>query len=101
MPTSRKADYCLGMNEGAVFLDFNRSTNNRIVLCRISFDGFGCCELKKTAIYLGEEESNQFLKEIEKELLDQKAINILVRKLIEINQTEIWTDALLEYGLID
>jgi hypothetical protein len=43
MPESRKADFYLGCLGGSVFIDFNLANENLISLCRISFDGYGCC----------------------------------------------------------
>ena len=45
MPESRKADYYLSCLDSSVFIDFNRSNENLISLVRISFDGYGCCNL--------------------------------------------------------
>ncbi|MES1181753.1 MAG: hypothetical protein ABUL44_03065, partial [Flavobacterium sp.] len=61
MPESRKAGFYLGCFDGSVFLDFNQSKENRIYLCRISFDGYGCCDLEKTPRYLNRESSKKFL----------------------------------------
>ena len=44
MPSTRKADYYLGGLDSSVFIDFNRTKENRISLVRISFDGYGCCD---------------------------------------------------------
>lgn len=100
MPTSRPADYFLGCLEGAVFMDFNLSADNRVYLCRISFDGYGCCNLDDRAESLGPEDTQSFLEEIQKEKLDQVAIGRLVKEAIRINQADIWSDATEEYGFL-
>ena len=101
MPDSRKADFYLGCLDGCVFLDFNYSTDKRINLCRISFDGYGCCNIDNNAKCLDSQLSKEFTDEIEKDNLDQEKITKFVLELIRLNKEYIWTDALEEYKLID
>jgi hypothetical protein len=101
MPKSRKADFYLGCLDSSVFMDLNKSKDSLISLCRISFDGYGCCNLTEKINNLNIELSKKFLIEIEKDKLDQKEITILVKEIIKINKDQIWTEALKEYNLID
>jgi hypothetical protein len=101
LPESRKANLYLGCLEGSVFIDFNISNENLISLCRISFDGYGCCNLIDPANYLNSELSKQFLTEVSKDLLNQEKLTAIVKEIIKINKDYIWTDALIEYNLID
>lgn len=100
MPESRKADFYLGCLDGAVFIDFNYTTNNQIHLCRISFDAYGCCEIENSK-NLDEQFSKELINEIVKDNLDQKKITKLVLELVRLNKDNIWNDALEEYKLID
>lgn len=100
MPESRKADFYLGCLDGSVFIDFNYTTRNQIELCRISFDGYGCCEIDN-ANHLDEQLSKAFINEIIRDNLDQEKITKLVLELVRLNKDKIWTDALEEYKLID
>jgi hypothetical protein len=100
MPESRKADYYLGCLDSSVFMDFNRSIDNRISLVRISFDGYGCCELDERGTLLNHTESQKFIEEMEKEKLNQEKISRLVNEIIKINKGLIWMDAIEEYGLL-
>ncbi|MDY0089390.1 MAG: hypothetical protein RBR78_03390 [Flavobacteriaceae bacterium] len=100
MPESRKADFYLGCLDGSVFLDFNYTTDKHIDLCRISFDGYGCCDIDN-AEYLDEQQSKDFIDEIVRDNLDQEKITKLVLELIRLNKDKIWKDALKEYNLID
>ncbi len=100
MPDGRKADYSLGCLDSSVFIDFNRSDDNRIYLVRISFDGYGCDELGKVVNYLNFEDSQRFIEEVQKKKFDQDALTTLVKEIIKINQEHLWSDALKEYGLI-
>ena len=70
MPASRIADFYLGCLDGSVFLDFNTTSDERINLCRISFDGYGCCNLNNYANCLDEQLSKFFIEEIGKANLD-------------------------------
>ena len=101
MPDSRKADFYLGCLEGCVFLDFNYTVDKRIYLCRISFDGYGCCNIDSNAQCLDNQTSKEFINEIQKDNLDQEKITKVVLELIRLNKDNIWTDALEEYKLID
>ena len=101
MPETRKADFYLGCLDSSVFIDFNLTSDNLISLCRISFDGYGCCNITNTKNSLSFELSKKFIEEIKKDKLDQAKLTPLVKELIKINQEYIWTDALEEYNLID
>ncbi len=100
MPQTRKADYYLGCLDSSVFIDFDRSIDNLIFLVRISFDGYGCCNLDNKAKHLNPKDSQEFIEEIEKENLNQETIGRLVQKIIKINKNHIWKDVIEEYGLI-
>ena len=101
MSSSRQADLYLGCLDGSVFLDFNYTPDKLINLCRISFDGYGCCELESNAKCLDKQLSKEFITEFSKENLDQEKITKIVLELIQLNKDNIWTDALEEYNLID
>lgn len=98
MPQTRKADYYLGCLDSSVFIDFNLNKDNQIYLRRISFDGYGCCEIENSKP-LDYRDSIKFVEEMNKESIDQKIIEQLVKRLIEINSDQIWNDALEEYEL--
>ena len=100
MPETRKADFHLGCREGAVFLDFNFTINERIRLVRISFDGYGCCNIQDKTKELDDELSKEFITQTKNEKINQGKMTIPVKKLIQINKDEIWSDALDEYNLI-
>ena len=101
MPKTRKADFYLGCLDGSVFIDFNLTKDNLISLCRISFDGYGCCNIMETKNLLNSELSKKFIEEISKDELDQKKLTPLIKEIIKINHEYIWADALEEYNLVD
>lgn len=101
MPESRKADFYLGCLDGSVFLDFDITTENLIYLRRISFDGYGCCNIETNAGCLDYELSKAFIKECNTDNLNQEKMTKLVLELIRLNKDNIWTDALEAYQLIE
>jgi len=101
MPDSRIADFYLGCLDGSVFIDFNLTPNKLISLCRISFDGYGCCNLDSKEKYLDDQLSKDFVEQISKDNLDQEKVAKIVLELIRLNKDNIWTDALEQYNLIE
>ncbi|MCE7992526.1 MAG: hypothetical protein HEP71_11115 [Roseivirga sp.] len=98
MPETRKAGFYLGCLNSSVYIDFDLVKGNRISLKRISFDGYGCCELANPKA-LENEDSRRFIEEINKELLNQYEIEKLIKKAIQLNEANIWAEALEEYKL--
>src|SRR5688572_4941184 len=86
MPDSRPADYYLGCLGGSVFMDFDNYENESIQLKRISFDGYGCCDLKNHAIPINEVDSRAFKDIIEAQLSDQSRLTAIVKKTILSNR---------------
>jgi hypothetical protein len=99
MPSSRKADYYLGCSEGSVYIDFNNHDNKHVRLRRISFDGYGCCDLEDKAIPMDEADSYAFKEMFKNDLLDQSRLELIIKKTLSINRELIWDDALKEYFL--
>ena len=100
MPPTRPADFYLGCLDSCIYLDFEKDENNCIFLKRISFDGFGCCELTNSPTSLNIKESEQFISIFKKDELDQDLLTMLVQKCISLNQDLIWQDAIDKYNLL-
>ncbi|MDT3367573.1 MAG: hypothetical protein LIR40_02875 [Bacteroidota bacterium] len=105
MPKSRLADYYIGCHDSSVFIDFNNCEDDKICLVRISFDGYGCCNLGDNAIPLNKEDSAIFKKILQNQMvnqsiMDQHTIEKTIKKVISLNESLIWADALEEYQLI-
>lgn len=96
MPETRPADYHLGYLEGSVFIDFNH-VDDRIYLQRISFDGYGCCDLGTKAAPLDQKDSSAFKEAIKDIVNHLNILDTLVRKSLKLNHAHIWTRALQEY----
>lgn len=43
---TRPCCYCLSLQGGAAFSDFNIDIDKCLYLVRISFDGYGCCRIQ-------------------------------------------------------
>ena len=101
MPNSRPADFYLGSIGGSVFIDFNKNKNGLIYLTRISFDGYGCCDIGETAQPLSKEESMKFIELVVRKEIDQDQLTPIILKTIEVNRKLLWIDALEEYEFIE
>jgi hypothetical protein len=99
MPKSRPAEYYLGYFGGSVFIDFNNCEDEQICMKRISFDGYGCCNVED-AVPMSKFDSQDFKAILEAQLSDQSRLLTIVKKTIASNRELIWQDALKEYGLI-
>ena len=100
MPDSRPADYYLGCLDGSVFIDFNNHGSKLVSLKRISFDGYGCCNLNDQVIPVDKEDSTAFKKMIKTQLIDQEILTTIIKKTITDNKKLLWEEALAEYGFI-
>lgn len=100
MPSSRPSHYYLGYMQGCVFIDFDRFKSDQVILKRISFDGYGCCELGSGSRPLNSEESSVFKEILENNMDNQVLLLSLVKKAISENLEFLWEDALKEFYLI-
>ena len=100
MGGSRLADYCLGYDEGSVFIDFDNCGDQFVCLKRISFDGYGCCNLTKEVTPMDEADSRNFKEIIKEKIPDQSRLMVIIKRTLSNNIDQIWEDALNEYGLI-
>ena len=101
MPKTRPADYYLEFNNFSVCIDFKEDMNGLIYLVRISFDGYGCCEVNNPNTTLDTYESSRFVDQLKSNNLDQETIKNLVDKLISTNGSTIRKDALKAYDLCE
>jgi hypothetical protein len=99
MPESRPADYYLRWFGGSIFLDFDDYRYGQIRLKRISFDGFGRCDLSGRAIPMSRENSRAFKHIVSNKVSDQPMLARIIRKTIDDNRNLIWEDALRFYHL--
>lgn len=102
---TRIADFYIGVDDGSVFIDFNKNEQNLIYIKGISFDGYGYCHLDDKVIPMNEANSQRFQEILnENNLQDkdiQKEIQTMIIKNISENKSRIWEDALEEYDLLE
>ena len=94
------ADFILGCFDGSVFIDFSVTKEHKIKPVRISFDGYGCCEIGSKAEALCLDDSKLFLAVVKSKEIEQTTLEILVQKSIVLNLNYIWKDALEAYCFI-
>ena len=101
MPSSRPADFYLVCLDGSVFIDFNLNEKGCLYLKRISFDEYGCCEVRGDVISLNRKDSQFFIDNYDREMIDKKRFSKIVRSTIRLNADLIWKEALYRYGLLE
>jgi hypothetical protein len=85
-----------------VFADFEIDELGSLYLVRISFDGYGCCNLdqKKEVTKISPANSATLIEYIEnKEFSNPALIKVVINYLHEIRE-HIWPEALKDHGLL-
>lgn len=100
-PNVRSCRVGLSLNLGSVFADFDIDpTTGQMVLVRISFDGYGCCDAPPEIGKLTLEESNVLLEMAERGAIDAAMLEPILRRYFRANETLLWRDALREHDLV-
>jgi hypothetical protein len=99
MPT-RPCRFCLALQEDSVFADFDVDSSGRIFLCRISFDGYGCCHCVDSSTRMDLSDSELLLAAVEIGNLKSADIAALLIRYFHANRKVIWMDALANHGLL-
>lgn len=99
MPSSRPAHYYLCYLDGCVFMDFNKIGAEGIQLIRISFDGYGCCNVKN-ALPMNPADAQDFKAMMKAGVLNQSLLMTIIKKTVMDNKALLWKDALTEYKLL-
>ena len=101
MPSSRKADYCLGYYDDSVFIDFDNLNDEQVILVRISFDGYGCCNVPlDKVIPISKDDSAKFKMMFQSNAIKQDELMQIISTTLSANKILLWEDALNEYHLI-
>jgi hypothetical protein len=101
MTPSRPCKFCLGLQGGSVFADFDIDLDGRVFLVRISFDGYGCCPTGSNIARLSLSESRIFIESVAANDLDREEIREILSRYFEQNADFMWRDALEEHELIN
>ena len=98
-PATRPCRYCLSLQRGAVFTDFDFDSEN-VQLLRISFDGYGCCHLEDSHRKMNKKDSVRFIEMIEAKNIVQEEMSAILTRYFKENTDVIWEDALVENALL-
>lgn len=99
MPT-RPCTFCLSLQGGSVFADFDTDNGNIVFLRRISFDGHGCCEVAQSITRMSSGDSRLVLDAIARGEFESEPFQETLRRYFRANQDVIWSDALAEHDLL-
>ena len=94
----RPCRFCLCLQAGSVFADFDLDPDGHVVLLRISFDGYGMCSGPYERMPL--DDSRVLTEAIEKQELDDPRIKGILCRYFGQNTHAIWSDALAENELL-
>lgn len=95
-PSFRECTFCLCLQEGSIFADFDIDDAGVVVLRRISFDGYGCCEDAFTK--MNGKHSRTLVDAVQLGSVSRPEIHELLTNYFEENSERIWIDALADHG---
>jgi len=98
---TRPCKYTLALGDVA-FADFDADRNGRLLLVRISLDGYGCCTPDRGRMNpMGAQDSSVLIRMIEGGgPLATQDVRTILRRYFEAHRRVIWEDALVEWGLV-
>ena len=98
MPT-RPCSFCLSLQGGSVFADFDTDDADILSLRRISFDGYGCCEVE-VAPRMSSADSRLLLDALGRDELDTVPVHDVLRRFFRASSDVVWRDALAQHDLL-
>lgn len=99
IPT-RPCSFCLSLQGGSVFADFDTDDAGIVSLRRISFDGFGCCAVGGSITKMSSDDSRLLLDAMARNELGIVQVEEALRRYFRENKNELWSDALAEHDLL-
>ena len=97
---SRPCSFCLSLQGGSVFADFDTDDAGLISLRRISFDGFGCCRIEAPITKMSSGDSRLLLDSVSRGDVGSAQVEDALRRYFSANTDLIWGDALAEHDLL-
>ncbi|HEY1067976.1 MAG TPA: hypothetical protein VGE52_17765 [Pirellulales bacterium] len=98
MPT-RPCSFCLSLQGGGVFADFDKDDAGALFIRRISFDGYGCCHVE-SAVSMSSDDSRLLLDAVAHGGLETVEIEEVLRRYFRECKDVIWNDALAAHDLL-
>lgn len=98
---TRPCYFCLCLQGGSVFADFNLDSDGRAYLVRISFDGYGCCDTEGKVTRLSLDESQTLIKQFVADDVNRDEVREILHRYFDQNKNVIWRHALEEYALLE
>jgi hypothetical protein len=99
MPT-RPCSFCLCLQGGSVFADFDTDGSDSVSLHRISFDGFGCCRVDGLATKMNHADSKLLLDSVASGRIETAEVEDALLRYFRDNSNVIWDDALSHHELL-
>ena len=96
---NRPCSFSLCLQGGSVFADFDTDDADIISLRRISFDGYGCCEVESIT-RMSPGDSRLLLGAIARGELETVQVEEVLRRYFRESKGVIWNDALTEHDLL-
>ena len=100
MTPTRPCKYCLALQGGSVFADFDVDGSGCLYLIRISFDGYDCCGIDGDIRKLNNEESRKLIDWIESNNVNHDEMKSILLGFLHDNNDVIWPDALQAHELL-
>ena len=97
--SARPCSFCLSLQGGSVFADFDMDDTGTVSLRRISFDGYGCCHVE-SAPRMTSGDSRLLLDAIARGELEGVQVEDVLRRYFRESKDVIWGDALAEHDLL-
>jgi hypothetical protein len=99
MLPSRPCRFCLSLQGGSVFADFDVDSDGRVFAVRVSFDGYGCCQAPANVGRMNVRDSEALLAMVQQGSIHAAAEKVL-RAYFHQNRDAFWSDALADHGLV-
>ncbi len=97
---TRPCCFCLCLQGGSVFADFNIDSDGRVYLVRISFDGYGCFATDGKVARMPLDESHTLVNLVNIDDVNRAEVREFLYRYFDKNQDVIWRDALAEHELL-
>jgi hypothetical protein len=99
MLPSRPCRFCLSLQGGSVFADFDVDPDGRVFAVRVSFDGYGCCEAPADVGRMTVRDSETLVAMVQQGTVHATAPQAL-QAYFQQNRDALWSDALTYHNLL-